>query len=173
MRRAIVLVGAVVLAAALVAPAIAAGPTSKINKLVGDFDMLAGDTVIGHIKVTFTEPTDRKLVPGTLDIIWAPDVADDVFPFMDLEWKPVKESHAQLLDASFGPEPGYALIGMTSGYLCDWTAPWNADCRPFSVHFDRPFDGSGSVMWWTLGGVDVMLGIGEGTFTLIYGGPTS
>jgi len=133
MRRIMPVLASFALIAVLVAPTLAIGPTSRINKFVGDFDLLAGDVVIGHIKVSFTEPSDRKLVPGTLDITWAPDVASDAFPFMALEWGPVKESHAQLIGTSFGVEPGYATIAGTDGYLCDYTAPWNGGCRPFGV----------------------------------------
>ncbi|HET8786432.1 MAG TPA: hypothetical protein VFM38_12410 [Candidatus Limnocylindrales bacterium] len=174
MRRIISFIGAVTLIGGIAsATALAAGPPQKADWFFGDFDLLAGDTVIGHIHVTFTPPTEERIVPGTLDISWSPDAPADAFPFMQLEWMPVRESHAQLISGYFGIEPGYATIAGTGGYLCDYGAPWTGDCRPFGVHFDRPLDGSPNVMWWKVGDADeIMLGVGHGKFTLIYGYPT-
>jgi hypothetical protein len=100
-----------------------------VNHSVGNFDMTdSNGTVIGHVHADFKEPTDSRMVPGTLDIIWAPyDVANPPFPFTALDWPPVKESRVQRLAGSFGneadPNLGPGITAYTSGYLCDYTAP--------------------------------------------------
>jgi hypothetical protein len=53
---------------------------------------------------------------------------------MDVDWPPVRELHAQLFAGFFNSEDGpeeEVTVGGASGYLCDYTAPWNAGCRPF------------------------------------------
>lgn len=175
MRRTFAVVSAAALIVVLAGSVLATGPHSQVNRFVGNFDLLDPDgRVVGHVVANFTEPSDKDLVPGTLDVTWAPyDSADPPFPFLDLDWPPVRESHAQLIGTSFGPEPGYALIAGAGGYLCDYTAPWNGGCREFAVHFDIPFDGSGYVSWWSVDGADeVMFGKGQGSFVITYSGPT-
>jgi hypothetical protein len=177
MRRLFALGAAVMLTASLAGSSLATGPTRLVNRFVGDFDMLDPATghVVAHVVARFTEPTYAKLVPGTLDVFWAPDVTRDTFPFAELDWYPVRESHAQLGSASFGVEPGYATIAGTGGSLCDYSAPWNVGCRMFSVHLDIPLDGSPNVVWWSVpqGTADeVMFVVGPGSFVITYAGQT-
>ena len=98
------------------------------------------------------------------------------FPFVEgLDVYPVRESHALLTGAYFGVEPGYATLAGTSGALCDYSAPWNAGCRMFGVHFDIPLDGSTNVVWWSVpegSGSEVMFLVGPGAFVLTSAGPT-
>jgi len=187
MRRIVALLAALALLASVGAASAAAGPrTTGVNHFVGNFDMTdTNGTVIGHIHADFTEPTMTRMVPGTLDIVWEPyDVASPPFPFMPLDWPPVKESHAQLLAGSFGdeidPNLGHGITAFTSGYLCDYTAPWNAGCREFAVIF-QVFDNDGvpdRVGWGmepdSAGQYDwsYWYGRGKGSFVLTYAGPT-
>ncbi len=182
MRRTVALLAALVLLASVGASSVTAGPrTPKVNHFIGNFDMTDGNgTVIGHVHADFKEPTESRMVPGTLDIFWAPyDVANPPFPFMALDWPPVKESHAQLLASFFGPETGWTAAG-ASGYLCDYTAPWNAGCRDFSVVF-QIWDNHASPdgVGWAVepaspGQYDYTywFGRGRGSFVLTYAGPT-
>lgn len=178
MRRIAAVLAALVLLVALSTVTIAAGPIARVNRFVGDFDMLDHDTgqYVAHVVVNFTQPTDAKLVPGTLDIYWAPDLSSDEFLFMDLG-APVKESHAQLFTAYFGVEPGYATVAAAEGYLCDYAGLANAGCRTFGVHFDDVFaEGQPNAAWWVVpvgwDNPQVWFVVGKGGFALTYAGPT-
>jgi hypothetical protein len=188
MRRIVALLAAVVLVASLSVSSVAAGgPPAQVNRVVGNFDMVDEQgNLVGHVVVNFQEPTTRQLVPGTLDVYWAPGAAQasPPFPFMALDWPPVKESHAQLLGSWFGDEivPGFGhmISGGASGYLCDYTAPWNAGCRDFSVVF-QDFDRRGvqDVIGWAVNPSSPGLydytywyKIGRGAFVVTYAGPT-
>jgi hypothetical protein len=152
MRRMFALLVAVLLVASLAGSSVAAAPQhARVNHFVGNFDLLdAGGKVVGHVVADFQEPTDQRLAPGSLDIYWNwydPENPPSSFPFMALDWPPVRESHAQLLGAWFYeqdlPAPFiHKFAAGTSGYLCDYTAPSNADCRPFSVEFQEYADPS-------------------------------
>jgi len=180
MRRIVALLAALVLLASVGASSVSAGQrTPRVNHFVGNFDMTdTNGTVIGHVHADFKEPTLTRMVPGTLDIFWEPyDVANPPFPFMPLDWPPVKESHAQLLAAWFdGGDTdwaGYVVTAGTSGYLCDYTAPWNADCRPFVALFQTTTSGPAPHLVQFFPGDDgVLFPAGRGSFVLTYAGPT-
>jgi hypothetical protein len=189
MRRFVALLSAVVLVASLASASLAAGPTERVNRFAGNFDMLDEQTgnYVGRIVVSFTEPTPQKLVPGTLDVYWAPyNPSDPPFPyFMDLSLPglplpPVKESHAQLLSAWFDEYDdatwGHVVSAGADGYLCDYAAPWNSGCRYFSVIFQTTTLGPARVANWSPGdGADpdrFVLVVGKGAFALTYAGPT-
>jgi hypothetical protein len=186
MRRFVALLSAGILVVSLAGSSLAAGPVVKVDRVVGQFDMAdnAG-TLLGHVSVNFTNPSAAKLVPGTLDITWAPSAvnADPAFPFMVLRWPPVKESHAQLLASWFGdemvPNQGRMTSGGASGYLCDYTAPWNSGCREFQVvfqHYDNP--AWRDVTGWAVTKTNDLWDFGgwyhavNGKFVVTYAGPT-
>lgn len=145
MRRFMALVAAVILVMSAASSSVAAPPvTSHVNHFVGNFDLLDwSGGLVGHIVVDIQEPTESRLVSGTLDVYWnAYDPADppSSFPFMNLDGAPIRESHAQLAGGWFydatQPGPwGYSRTAGASGYLCDYAAPAVMDCRPFSVVF--------------------------------------
>jgi hypothetical protein len=185
MRRLLALIAAVVLVASLASSSLAAGPTDKVNRFVGNFRMLHPQTgeVVARVVVNFKEPTHAKMVPGTLDVYWTPGWGDpanaEFFPFMDLQWYPVRESHAQLIGGFFGPDAG-GIVGGVSGFLCDYTVEWNADCRDFSAIFITSDDPAlpNRVAWGFKpeGGPDYdyryWFDVGKGAFSLTYAGPT-
>ena len=128
MRRFLALLSAGVLVAGLPASSVAAaGQSEKPNGFAGDFDMVAGDgTVVAHVVANLKEPTDKQLVPGTVDIYWA---AGDV-----------RESHAQIVRAYFWPladEPteGSQIGTFAYGSLCDYIGPQAGSCQPFAMVF--------------------------------------
>jgi hypothetical protein len=187
MRRVVALLAALALTASLVSASAAAGPTSRVNSFVGNFDLVdLNGNLVGRVVATFGEPSASHLVPGSLDVTWAwydPE-GPAPFPFMDLDWPPVRESHAQLLGSWFmaesGTEAGDIVIAGASGYLCDYTAPWNAGCRPFWVQFQTHTVGPAHYVLWGLGTQDAgdpnsvtaeFLAEG-GAFVLTYSGPT-
>ena len=185
MRRFVALFAVLVLVAGLSASSVtAATRPARVNHVVGNFDMLdSTGSPVGHIVVNFGEPTQKQVVPGTLDVHWMPyDTGNPPFPFMALDWPPVRESHAQLLAAWFNPEDGpagHVIVGGASGFLCDYTAPWNAGCRPFWVQFRVYADGSRIVSWGAALDVTgqpndhiVDFKVGRGAFVLTYVGPT-
>jgi hypothetical protein len=185
MRRFVALLSAGVLVVSLAASsAAAAPPVARVNHFVGNFDMLSEQTgnYVGHIVASFTEPTPERLVPGTLDVYWAPyDPSSPPFPyFMDLSFAPVRESHAQLLSAGFNVYDdaiwGHVVSAGADGYLCDYTAPWNSGCRYFSVIFQTTTLGPARVANWSPGdGANpdrFVLVAGKGAFDLTYAGPT-
>ncbi len=183
MRRLLALLGAAALVASLAGSSVAAAPVAKVNHFVGNFDMLDDSgNVVGHIVANFKEPTYQQMVPGTLDVYWAPyDPASPPFPyFMDLEYPPVRESHAQLLSSGFNTYDddiwGHVISAGVEGYLCDYTAPWNSGCRYFSVIFQTTTLGPARVTNWSPGdGADpnrFTLNVGKGAWDLTYAGPT-
>jgi hypothetical protein len=145
MSRLFALFAAIVLALSAASASVAAPPvTSHVNHFVGNFDLLSwSGTVVGRVVVDIEEPTESRLVSGTLDIEWnLYDPADPPtsFTFMDLGGAPVRESHAQLAGGWFYDEVvqgawGYSQTAGTSGYLCDYAGPAIMGCRPFSVVF--------------------------------------
>lgn len=180
MRRLLAIGTALALTAALASTSLAVGP-ARVNRVVGNFTLVDYDGLtVGRVVVDFTEPTLAKPVPGSLDVTWAPyDPAGPApFPFMALDWPPVEESHAQLLGSWFGREEGpdgISTVGGADGWLCDYTGPWNAGCRPFSVQFRHEADGSVVVSWFvatepTGNPLDhpVWYRIGTGTFVLAF-----
>jgi hypothetical protein len=183
MRRFLALISALVLVAALAGSSLAAAPVAKVNHFVGNFDMLAQDgsgRVVGHVVAKFKEPSYSQMVPGTLDVYWAPyDVASPPFPFMTtLLWPPVKESHAQLLESGFdtvyNPAGFHVVNAGTHGYLCDYTAPWNAGCRQFWVIFVQIVEKTGpNVAMWSVDQVNwYFFDVGKGAFDITFAGDT-
>jgi len=181
MRRLVALLSAVVLVASLASVSLAAGPTERVNRFVGNFDMLAQDgsgRVVGHVVANFTEPSDSKMVPGTLDVYWAPYEGNPPFPFMTLDYPPIKESHAQLLgshfDTKYNPAGFHVINAGTDGYLCDYTAPWNAGCRQFWVLFVHVVEKTApNVAMWSVDQVTwYFFDIGKGAFDVTFAGDT-
>jgi len=189
MRRVLALIAAIVLVASLASVSLAAGPTARVNRFAGNFDMLYGGEVVARVVVNFKEPTSTQMVPGTLDVYWTPGwgYPDNAaaFPFMDLKWYPVRESHAQLIAGFFGHDADAGgLVAGVSGYLCDYTVEWNGDCRDFSAIFVRSDDPAmGNRAAWAFNPVMNPEGekvydyaswfdAGTGSFSLIYAGPT-
>lgn len=144
MRRMGSVVAAVAVVIAFAGSSLAAAPVTA-DRFVGNFVMVDADgTAVGRVVANFTVPTEGKIVPGTVDVYWAPDTS---FPFpQTLPYPPAKESHAQLFSGFFGPDAGGIVAG-TEGYLCDYSAPWNAECRNFSVIFVERPDGHNVVAW--------------------------
>jgi hypothetical protein len=186
MRRFVALLSAGVLVVSFAGSSLAAGPVIKVDRVVGQFDMAdnAG-TLLGHVSVDFTMPSAAKLVPGKLDITWAPSAVNayPAFPFMPLGGAPVKESHAQLLASWFGDETvpiqGHVTTGEASGYLCDYAAPWDSGCRYFEVvflHYDDP--AWRDVTGWADTETNGLMDFGgwyhavNGKFVVTYAGPT-
>lgn len=176
MRRFVAVLAALVLAVSAVCTSLAAAPV-KTDRFVGNFVMIDDQGVpLGTVVANFGPPTDRHMVPGSLDVYWA---RDTTFPFPDsLNYRPAQESHAQLFSGFFGPDVGGIVAG-TEGYLCDYSAPWNAVCREFSVIFIQWPDGSRGVAWAFRAPGDTSpfdyvywYGVGTGQFTLVYGYPT-
>ena len=181
MRRVLALLAAIVLVASLGASTVSAAPrVPKVNHFAGDFDMTGTNgTVIAHVTVDFKEPTTKQMVPGTLDIVWAPyDTANPPFPFLPLNWPPVKESHAQLLgshfDTAYNPAGFHVVNAGTDGYLCDYTAPWNAGCRQFWVLFVQVVEKTApDVAMWSVDQEHwYFFGVGKGGFHMTFAGNT-
>ncbi|MEI7744692.1 MAG: hypothetical protein WCK58_13205 [Chloroflexota bacterium] len=146
----------------------------RVNHFEGSFELLDWDgTLIGRVRTSFGEPTDRQVVPGTFDVTWVAGAPR--FPFTQHEYG-VDESHAQLVAGYFGPNDGALGVGAgASGFICDYAAPWNANCHGFSVSLQRNVDGKGTNLVGFEGGdgnYDEWFVVGRGTFSLTYVGPT-
>lgn len=172
MRRILTVLAALALAFASVCSSLAAAPATT-DRFVGNFVMIDDQgTPLGQVVANFSPPTSRHVVPGTLDVYWAPNTT---FPFPDsLPYGPARESHAQLISGFFGPDVGGIVAG-TDGVMCDYSAPWNAECREFSVIFIKWPDGSRGVAWAMRAPGDptpfdyiYWYGVGAGQFTLVY-----
>jgi hypothetical protein len=134
MRRAMSLVAAAMLVASVASSSLAAAPPNA-NRFVGDFDIVDFDltTVIGHVHAKFSEPTEGKLVPGTIDIYWAGGQ--------------VRETHMQLVDTDFGEQEwqdpysptGWfqATYAQAVGSRCDYRGVRDASCEPFAMIFQQ------------------------------------
>jgi hypothetical protein len=182
MRRFVALFVSVVLVLSLAVSGATAAPKRE-NSFNGNFDVLDWDgTVVGHVTTSFREPTAQQVVPGTLDVTW---VAGARFPFEQQPYG-VDESHAQLVAAWFGhgndPRTGATFKEWgVSGYICDYSAPWNAVCHDFSVVFQKDVNAKGNDL---IGFADTMdpvnpwydydewFQVGKGGFALHYVGPT-
>ena len=178
MRRMMALFAAAAIVVAFAGPSVAAGPPVTADRFVGNFVMLDADgTALGTVVANFSVPSAGKIVPGTLDVYWARDTS---FPFPEsLPYPPAKESHAQLVSGFFGPDAGGIVAG-TDGYICDYSAPWNAECRNFSVIFVARPDGHNVVAWAFRGPGDpnpfdytLWYTVGKGSFSLNYAGGTT
>ena len=104
MRRLFAVSAAFAMVVALAPSSLAAGPTSKVDRFVGSFDLVNGwgyeghdPTLLGgHVVVNFTA-TDAKLVPGSLDVYMPSGNA-------------VRQSHAQLTSAAFSEDSRWLSI---------------------------------------------------------------
>jgi hypothetical protein len=177
-RKVIALLSALVLVVTAAGSTLAIGPHAQVNKFVGHFQMLEGDHVLGTVAVNFGEPSYSRLVPGTLSVDWA---SDTTFPFPpSLPYAPAQESHAQLLASFFGDDPDASgLVAGATGYLCDYSAPWNAECRDFAVIFVNQYDGNHAIAWAFREPGDpapydytYWYSAGKGGWALTYAGPT-
>ena len=182
MRRILALIAAFVVAASLTAASVSAAPAGRTNNFYGAFAILDWDhSPVGYLVTQYREPTDRHVVPGTFDITWVPGAR---FPFEQQPYT-VDESHAQLVAAWFGPgtpAPGGKPFTETgiSGYICDYSAPWNANCHDFSVAIQKDVDAHGTDMIGFAGPRDSSgvydynqwYIVGRGVFALTYVGPT-
>ncbi len=169
MRRVATVLAAVALAVTFAGTSLASGPTQRVNSFVANFQLLDGDVVIGTVVANFRQPSDDRLVPGTLDVYWT---SDTTFPFPEsLNVVPARESHAQLFATWFGPDAGGIVAG-ASGYLCDYSDPGDADCREFGVIFVNVSDGSRMVVWALPSVFNLGYGVGKGAWALTYAGPT-
>ena len=109
--------------------------TTGASSFVGNFDLLdygSPARLVGHVVAQFKKPTLDQLVPGSLDISWAPVVADT-----GIGWPPVgiRESHARLLSAWFSHDGGAYTHARVQGLLCDYLGPQNASCHGFQMDF--------------------------------------
>lgn len=187
MRRIGAVVAATLLIVLFAGTALATGPTRLVNSFVGNFDMVdSNGHVVGHVVASFKEPSNGRLVPGSVDVTWADyDPANPPFRFMDFQGASVRESHAQLISAWFNQDLGTEWAGDAtnagvSGYLCEYAGPWNAECRPFYVIFSTRTVGPSRGVVWGIGTQDasdpnapqVELFVGPGAFALNYAGPT-
>ena len=177
MRRLLALLSVLGLVGSLTASGVAAAVTApgpgQANSFVGSFDLVDQGTshVVGHVVASFKEPTASQLVPGRLDIYWAPDMVTDPYwptgtPFI------ARESHGQILRAGFSGDPGSGwTIGVIQGYLCDYITPQNADCHGFRMGFavngsTKPYKiGFGTPDWCCDG---QWYDVGRGSFVLTY-----
>ena len=174
MRRMVALLAALVLTATLASAGSAAGPTSRVNHLVANFDILDWDgSVVGHLVADYKEPTADRFVPGRLDVAW---VGGARLPY-GLPAEGIAESHTLLVWAGFGPgTPGPVETG-TNGTMCDYVAAGTATCHEFQVMFEQNYDGLGTnlvgfgVPDWENNPAE-WYKIGRGSFVITYAGPT-
>jgi hypothetical protein len=128
MRRVVALLAALVLLASVGASSAAAGPGPKVNRFVGEFQIVEEGTwrVIGQVDATLTPPTDRHLVPGSYDFIGAPDNANH-------------ESHSQIGNVHFWFDPnhsaGGANVAFGEGVECIYWGPNDTTCHQMAVMF--------------------------------------
>ena len=109
--------------------------TTATSSFAGNFDLLDYGTPprpVGHVAAQLGMPTFDQLVPGSLDITWAPNIADS-----GLGWPPqgVRESHARILSTWFSPGSDGFTHARAQGVLCDYIGPQDAACRGFQMDF--------------------------------------
>ena len=175
MRRLVAIVAAAALVASLAGSSLAAAPSYRVNRMVGNFDILTWDgTLAGHVVVNYSEPTYEQYVPGRLDVTWVPGA---LFPYEQPPYG-ADESHAVLVAGWFGPgTPSTFIETGTMGSMCDYGAPWNAICHDFEVVIqENPFgDGRNLIAFgvpdWE-GNPAAWYVVGRGSFALTYTGPT-
>jgi hypothetical protein len=122
----------------------------------------------------------------TPDVHWTPGRGDpvnaDFSPFVELDWYPVQESHAQLFAGFFGhDDDADGIAAGVSSYLCDCACAWNADCRDFSAPFITSDDPAlANRVAWAFSlvpdeeycGYDYWFDVGKGAFSLTCAGAT-
>ena len=181
MRRLVAIGSALVLVAVLAGTSVAAPPTYRVNHVVGNFDLLDWNgSVVGHVVVNYGEPSYEKIIPGTLDVTWLPNVR---FPYEEPPFGAM-ESHTVLAAGFFGEEwtgpdqTGHKFISSgATGSMCDFGAPWNYFCHDFGFVIElNPFGdgrnlvGFGSSNW--VSPPTQFYVIGSGAFHVTYVGPT-
>lgn len=139
MRRVVALIAASVLVGSLIASGVSAAPApreARANSFVGNFDMVepGSGLVVAHVVAQFQEPTFQRLVPGSLDIYWAPGVATDPYGGTDSGFG-ARESHGQIVRAAFWGAGTEQPMGGVQGWLCDYVTPQNGSCHPFQMGF--------------------------------------
>ncbi len=117
------------------AAASTARATTATSSFTGNFDLLdygSPPRRVGHVAAQLRVPTFDRLVPGSLDISWAPNIADT-----GLGWPPqgVRESHARILSTWFSPGADGFTHARAEGILCDYLGPQNASCHGFQMDF--------------------------------------
>jgi hypothetical protein len=168
MRRVLALIAALVLVIVVTSPAVGSGPTSRVNQFVGHFDMVDWDmsTFVGRVDVRFTETTDARPVPGTLEVHWAAG-------------NPIRWSEAELQGTAFGQSAygdTFATEAYAQGVICDHYRDGGVACRDFAVMFQvRNVEDSPHVVGWGAPGFEgdsMWYPAGTGAFVLVYAGPT-
>ena len=147
MRRLVAIGSALVLVAVLAGTSVAAPPTYRVNHVVGNFDLLDWNgSVVGHVVVNYGEPSYEKIIPGTLDVTWLPNVR---FPYEEPPFGAM-ESHTVLAAGFFGEEwtgpdqTGHEFISSgATGSMCDFGAPWNYVCHDFGFVIELNPSGMG------------------------------
>ncbi len=139
MRHVLAAVVAVGLAASIAGSGLAA-PPARVNRFVGDFDLVAWDLqrVVGHVVADITQPSASKLDPGSITIAWK-------------DGREVRESHAQVIAVSFfesswadpNSPTGYFKANevLVDGWLCDYFGPSSGTCQPFAMIFQHILNG--------------------------------
>jgi hypothetical protein len=140
MRRIAVLLVSAVLAVTAAAPIAAAGPAQggPNSGFVGAFDVVGafdesrgGDPAHvlsghGHVVARLAEPTDQRLVAGSLD-------------FYGDAGASLREVHAQFAMAEFSTTSDGTTVALGKGVECRYTGPNEATCRQVWVQFlDNP-----------------------------------
>ena len=127
MRRIAVLLVSVALAATVTSPIAAAGPAQggPDSGFVGAFEVSQGGdpahAVIGRVVARLAEPTDQRLVAGSLDFYGVPGGS-------------LREAHAQFARAEFSTPDGFT-VALGEGVECSYTAPNEAYCRTVQLQF--------------------------------------
>jgi hypothetical protein len=176
MRRTFAILAAIFLVGSLAGSTLARGPTDRVNRVVGNFDILDWDgSLVGHVVVNYQEPTAQRWMPGSLDVTWVPDAR---FPYPQPPFG-AKRSHTILVAAWFGPGPGDpgAVETGISGSMCDFGAEWNATCHDFQVVIEQGADPHGQHLIafgmpdWESNPAEWYI-IGPGAFAVTYAGET-
>jgi hypothetical protein len=176
MRRLLAILSAFVLVSSVCAASVAAAPApgeARTNSFAGSFDLVEpwSGRVAGHVVAQFKEPTFKRLVPGALDITWAPDTTADPYEPTGAPFS-ARESHAQVLRSAFWYADGQTGAEV-DGFLCDYDLPNVASCHSFQMGFfvnDDPtmpkmaaFEGTDQ---WCCSGL--WYDVGRGSFELTY-----
>lgn len=144
MRKLVALAAAVLLTASLASASVAAAPTSRVNRFVGNFDLVDWDmhTPVAHVVANVGEVTEQNLVGGTVDIYWAagsPFWAWDSSPYFT-DGRVPRQSHVQVFKVQFaqGDFDTYSTTDVwVSGYLCSYWGPPPADWGHFDAACQR------------------------------------
>jgi hypothetical protein len=110
----------------------AAATPASVSTFMGDVDLLAGSPSrrVGHMVARFQVPTLDRPVPGSLDITWLAGSGTTGSGWPSAR---VRESHAQLLQASFEKGADGRVHALVRGLMCDYTGPQKASCHGFRM----------------------------------------